>query len=475
MTSLNQGFVRAFNLDETIDAFKAINNLAKGSITSDLVVFANNSENITRLVFDRFAPTNTIVTEGDGSVFTQSDKIGTFGNGDPVRIKTIAKINTAIYNPVTDILFLTLEEPHGINFPTTDSVAYVKMQDTYFDGPGTTTLNDKTYVAKSGGGANQLLLFDIGLKDANGNNLSPGTFAPNFNNVQRYPYIESNSMPLPVVTGQQLAYDQIYYIVFSNAVNRFRVGRNFSRIALINQIDFGTLNKNVVFERINQCTQNNLKNLSTPQFEDDDFTYGTGVLGNSFGVNFSLLESYLDNANFFRIKKYLTSSNNIFSENELSFEGNLLTSDPDSFNSSQPNLSNSLSPGVFILDKDLSTTSNIVKTRAYSDNTQPWQLATVSGAQTLEYEVLRNKITGLRQSLSTQEMQIGNLILADSSVGSLEIGSSTAPFGNVTVLATPLSNPISYADAGKLRFTHKIQTLINGEIYSICLSQTNAV
>lgn len=476
MTSLNQGFVRSFNLDETIDAFKAINNLAKGSITSDLVIFANNSENITRLIFDRNAPTNTIVTQGDGSVFTQSNKIGTFGNGDPVKIKTIVKINDAIYNVANDTLFLILEEPHEINFPTPDTIVYIKMQDTYFDGPGTTTLNDKTFAVKSAGGSsNQLILFDVGLKDANGNNLSPGTFAPNFNNVQRYPYIESISLPLPIVTGQQLTYDEIYYIVFSNAVNRFRVGRNFSRITLIDQINFGTLNKNIVFERINQCTQENLKNLSQPEFEDDDFTYGTGVLGNSFGENFSALESYLDNANFFRIKKYLTSSNNVFSENELSFEGNLLTSDPDSFNSTQLSLSDSSSPGVFILDKDLSTVSNIIKTRAYSDNTQPWQLATVSGAQTLEYEVLRNKITGVRQSLSTQEMQIGNLILADSSVGSLEIGTSTAPFGGVTILPTPLTNPISYADAAKIRFTHKIQTLINGEIYSICLSQTNAV
>ena len=49
MALLNQGFVRSLNLDEIEDAFKAINNLAGGSITNDLVIFANNSENVTKL------------------------------------------------------------------------------------------------------------------------------------------------------------------------------------------------------------------------------------------------------------------------------------------------------------------------------------------------------------------------------------------------------------------------------------------
>lgn len=461
MTSLNQGFVRSFNLDETIDSFKAINNLAKGSITSDLVVFANNAENITRLVFDRFdVPNNSVTTSGDGSVFLQSDKIGTFGNGDPVKIKTIVKINEATYNPVTDTLFLTLAEPHGINFSV--GQVYVTLQNTYFDGPGTTSLNDKSFLAISGGGGNQILLTDIGFNETVG---GLGTFAPNFNNVQRYPYIESLNLPLPDVIGTPLAYDQIYYIVFSNAVNQFRIGRNFSRISLIDQINFGTLDKNIVFERINACTQQNLLNLSTPEFEDQNFSYYfTGVLSRSFGENFTLLESYLDNANYFRIKKYLTSSDNVFSEPELSFEGNLITSDPDAYNTLPTDLTNSTSPGVFILDKDLSTTSNIVKTRAYSDNTQPWEF---TGGTTLEYEVLRDKITGVRQSLTTQEMQIGNLILADKSAsGMIELDGVQS----VVSIASPT---IPAEDSSKLKFTHKMPVLINGEIYSICLSTTN--
>lgn len=459
MTSLNQGFVRSFNLDETIDAFKAINNLAKGSITADLVVFANNAGNNTRLIFDRFNPNNSVFLSGDGTVFLQEDKIGTFGNGDPVKIKSIVKIVSAQYNQVTDTLFLTLEEPHGINFG--GGQVRIKLQDTYFDGPATNTLNDKEFVVQSGGGNNQLLLFDIGFDEVIG---GTGSFAPNFNNVNRYPYIESVSIPLPIVSGDPLAYDETYFIVFSNAVNQFRIGRNYSKVTLINQINFGSLNRNIVFERSNECTQENLLNLSTPSFEDQDYTLGNDVLERSFGENFTLLESYLDSANFFRIKKYLTSSDNVFNEPELSFEGNLLTTDPDVFNVVQSDLLNSTSPGVFILDKDLSTTTNIVKTRAYSDNTQPWEFA---NGTTLEYEVLRDKLTGARQSLTTQEMQIGNLIIADKSTsGMIELDGvqSIVSISSPTILAT---------DPARLRFTHKMPVLINGQSYSICLSQVN--
>jgi hypothetical protein len=229
------------------------------------------------------------------------------------------------------------------------------------------------------------------------------------------------------------------------------------------------LNKNLVFERINSTTQENLFNLARPIFEDDDFTYRTGVLDNSFGGNFSLLESLLDGANFFRFKKYLSSKQNTFEEPELSLEGNLFTTDVDEFNKTPSDLLNQKSPGVFILDRDLSTLENIIRTRAYSDNTQPWEF--VNGT-TLEYQVLRNRITGARQDPSTQEMQIGNLILADKSAsGTIELdGMQDVVVLNQTQIVTL---GIPFSDPSRVRFTHKMPVLINGEIYSLCLSTRN--
>ena len=89
------------------------------------------------------------------------------------------------------------------------------------------------------------------------------------NNLVTYPYITSPSLPLPsVVSGPELTYDRTYFIAFSNAINEFRLARTYSKTELIDQIDFGFAfagsappAKSVVIQRVNECTQDNLKNL----------------------------------------------------------------------------------------------------------------------------------------------------------------------------------------------------------------------
>ena len=49
--SINQGYVRSFNLSETIDEVKSINNLAGGSISNDLSAFAGNTKNTSKVVY----------------------------------------------------------------------------------------------------------------------------------------------------------------------------------------------------------------------------------------------------------------------------------------------------------------------------------------------------------------------------------------------------------------------------------------
>ena len=46
MALLNQGFVRSLNLDDVEDPFLSINNLGGGTIANDLIVFANNENNV---------------------------------------------------------------------------------------------------------------------------------------------------------------------------------------------------------------------------------------------------------------------------------------------------------------------------------------------------------------------------------------------------------------------------------------------
>lgn len=496
MALLNQGFVRSLNLDDVIDPFLALNNLGGGSITDDMAVFADNKNNATKLVVRCPSKSGNVTDQtytqistpvgADGTVFKLPNIIGVFGNGDIVRIKTIVKINNAIRIGVSDQLFLQLDEPVPSGFFQPGQETLVTLNDTRFT-IITTSLNGKTFVATPGAGSNEIFLEDLGYPeklDNQGNDLNNiGTWDPDGpnNNLVTYPYITSPSLPLPsVVSGAAITYDRTYFIAFSNAINEFRLARDYSKIDLIDQIDFGFAfagsappAKSIVIERINECTQDNLKNLARPIFEDDEFTYDTGVLNNGLNANFSLLETALDSANFFRFKKYLGNENNIYQEPTLDFGGNLTTSDPDGFNSSPASLNpstNPKTPGVFILDKDNSTLSSIIRTRAYSDNTQPWELnATTS---TLEYQTLRNFSGAYSSTNATnQDMQIGNMILADTSTNNaLELGDATALFQGVEILTTAEANaigPISYQGP---RFTHKLPVLIEGEFYSICMS-----
>lgn len=497
MALLNQGFVRALNLDDVIDPFLALNNLGGGSITDDMAVFADNKNNVTNLVVrapsESGSPTDQSYTEigtppgSDGTVFKLPNIIGVFGNGDVVRVKTIIKINNAIRIGVSDQLFLQLDEPVPVGFFQPGQQTLVTLNDTRFS-IITTALNGKPFVATPGAGSNEILLEDIGYPeklDNQGIDLNNiGLWDPDGpnNNLVTYPYITSPSLPLPsVVSGPELTYDRTYFIAFSNAINEFRLARTYSKTELIDQIDFGFAfagsappAKSVVIQRVNECTQDNLKNLARPIFEDDEFTYDTGSLTRSFNSNFSVLETSLDSANFFRIKKYLTNEDNLYQEQTLDFGGNLVTSDPDGFNISPSQLNPSTyptTPGIFILDKDNSTLSppSIFRTRAYSDNTQPWEFNALTS--TLEYQSLRDFSGNYSSSNATnQDMQIGNFIFADSSNNVLELGDSSSLFQGVEVLTTLEAQGIGPISFQGSRFTHKLPVLIEGEFYSICMS-----
>ena len=512
MALLNQGFVRSLNLDDIEDAILSINNLAGGTITEDLVVFANNDKNSTRLLFKRpiIDSNNSVVTDGDGSVFTQADKIGTFGNGDKVRIRSLIRITNVERDGLgfaaLDQLRVTLEKnlPAGF-FNPDNGVIKVTMYETRFN-IATDQLNNIEYVATGtyspgeSSGPIQFTLNEVGYpEDLDGEGVDQnaiGAFDPDgpSNNLDNYPYIISPQLPGPnVVSGDQIDYNQFYFIVNSNATNAFRIGRNFSRRELIEQIDFGTAfngpnGDSVVFERTNTSTKDNLINLSFPVFEDEsDFDYFNQVLELSINNNFSLLESSLDAATFYTLKKYLSEEYNYYNESELEFSGNLFCSDPDGFNQTPADLVTrqlesdppDKTPGVFIINKDASSSfDNIITTRAYSDNTQPWEL----NVDTLEFQSLRD-FSGNSTAFNdaNQEMTIGNMILQDkASENAVTIGSATEQLQNVEVLSLAAAQnlvggqPVTASDPNFDRFTHKINVLIdtgNGpEFYSICLS-----
>lgn len=530
MALLNQGFVRSLNLFEIEDAVKALQNLSdSASIPTDLQIFAGNTTNVTRLIFNSGDPEDTIenpVEPDAGTIFTQIDKIATFGNGDSIKLRVAQEIFNIQRNAseaVNDELIVTFLAPHGIANPNVDpnspfatTTVFISLEGTIFENANrgnyvatgaATALNKKFYRAEYLS-STQVRLFDVGYKQKLElvDEFNPGLGFEDVNDPGDFvqsgdpsapedylPYGTCRFFPFPTVingnSGQPINFDQTYFIVFSDAIRNFRIGSNYSRTQLIDQIRFNTaefVNKIIVIERSNETTQENLINLARPEFEDNNFTFSTGALSQNFNNNFSNLESFLDNANFFRLKKYLTTEDNLFDVDEIDNEGVFYSSDPDVYNNTASILQTDTSPGVYILNKDSSDiTSNppvINKLRAYSDNTQPWELQ-AGPPDVLEYQVLRDPITEVKRDPALQEMQIGNLTLGDSAAGYLELCSGgTEFFQGVRVFSgtekeLDLSSTgngfqqVFAVDSQKFRFTHKIDCLIDGEFYSICLTK----
>ncbi len=431
--SINQGYVRSFNLSETIDEVKSINNLAGGSISDDISVFAGNTKNTSKVVYKPGLPNNEIISN---KIF-RFDLLACYGNGDPIKLKAGRSISNLTYNSVNDSLTVTFNEPHGLTTTDIATKVTVRLRDTFFDGPGTIRFNENDYTIGGIAGTNTLILVDIEYEGE-----EPGTF----DSTDRYPYAICNLFPLP----NPLSYTQDYFVVLSNAIDRFQIATSYTRGQLVNPISItSTVNYPLIFERNNEVTQQSLRNLSLPEFQDDEFDYSNNILRISFGDNFDYLESILDAADYFRRKKYTRSNDNVFDANPLKVGGNIRTIDLDGFNSSTEKLFDEHSPGIFIIDPS-SDPDNIQRLRAFSDNTQPWELDQASG--TLEYAVIAGR------SATNQEMSIGNMVLKGNPIAM--DGVQNVIVESVTGLTPPQ------------KFTHKLPVIVNGEEYNFLLASS---
>lgn len=468
MTSLNQGYVRFYNLEETIDARLSIDNLGGGTISNDLLVFSGNTRNKSSLFFDIEDP-NYFLTEA-GTTFNFFGALSVYGNGDPVRIKSFIRISNATYNNGDDSLTVSFNKDHGIPRNDFTEGVSITLEDTFFFDPINQTnsitlaLNGNSYNAEYVS-VNSVKLLNLGYSEQAG----IGTFDP----TNRDPYATSVSFALPT-SNPQITYDTLYYIAFSNATDSFKIAQNYSKTDKINLITFDLpFTQNIIFERSNTCTRENIENLSVPIFRDLSFNLGNDVLGRSYNENFDLLENRLDSANFIRFKKYTKEGNVIFDTSTVQFEGTLSTVDVDNYNTNaltvyDPAL-RTKSPGVYILDPT-STAENIIALRAYSDNTQPWKLLDnpEPTSDVLEYQVLRaNPADPLGQNSAPrnpalQEMQCGNLVLssADLTNSNSQIQLEINPSNITSVTPQNLSSAI---------FSHKLPMLINGEEYSVAV------
>lgn len=469
-TSINQGYIRSLNLEETIDESLVINTLMGGNISNDLKIFSNNTRNVSNLVY-KHGESNFSINETGSDLTTQFefDSISTFGNGDKVKIFTAKTISTIDYQLATSTqperLLITFNSPHSLTNSAVGTI--VRLYDTYFSN-GTTFFNDKDFKIISVT-TNQIVVINLGwdsLYDVSTADGQPGTFqTTDASNNTLYPHAISTSFQLPSYTlGDDpdttidLVHNKFYNVVLSDGVNKFKIASTFNRGEKINAFKFDAIDHPIVFQRSNEVTRDNLLNITYPEFEDVAHTtdnqgtiFSNNVLNRSIQDNFSVIENEIDASNYFRYKKFTQSLDNIFDVNELRIEGYFSSVDPDNFNNSPSAIYSERSPGLYILDPD-STFDNVVKVRSFSENTSPWELI----GSTLEYSA-----TSLSNPSGEQGMSIGNLILQDNDTdNSIYLDG----IQNVTTLSP--SENLSIAS-----FTHKLPVLVNGEQYYFLLDE----
>jgi hypothetical protein len=415
MPILNQGYVRELNLDETFDGARSFDNLALGSISQDITVFANNSGNVSTVVWKKDI-INYDIQDNKSFIF---DTQILYGSGDPINIIPCIIIENTTWN--NNRLTLTFSKPHTL---ISDSI--IKIEKTRFD--------------VGGGNVNGTYEIDAILSPTSIRIVyleDPGNYI-----VSNKGYITSDRLQLPAPLSTNIN----YFVSSSNAINKFDITLEYKeRLVSDSVIITGNINTDLLFVRGNTVTTDNLLNITLPSIEDDEYSY----IGQSrtFEENFVIVENQLDGANFLRTKKFRTNANNTF-DSEISLEGHLKIIDPDSFNNSTFNLSpefNPKTPGVFIVNP-ISTLDNVLKIRAFSDNSNPWQ---------------SNTSTGDLESL-TNQINIGDLKLTTQNVST---GGNGATEGTGSPTLDGIQGIIPSPNTTNFSFTHKLPVEINGEIY----------
>ena len=211
--------------------------------------------------------------------------------------------------------------------------------------------------------------------------------------------------------------DNTYYICNSNTENQFKLSTTPSNIGT-NIITVSSVPSSFDFVRKDPVYKENILNIVRPNIQDTaDFNY---LGSNSINKIFDSVSGSNETARYFITKKYKSNQNTV-STNNINIEGSIKINDPQNFNTGTAQLSDSLSPGIFIGD-----------TRAFSSDNNPWvQVGTA--------------LSTLSSSVSIGELYFANNI-------------------SITGISTESATSVSVTT-----YTHKLPVVINGETYYILL------
>jgi hypothetical protein len=370
MAKKNQGFIRDFNLIETINETQSLNNLGGAGIANDLRVLQNNLRNTSTLSF-----VTVVGAAISGGYF--------------------------YFGPTSEFVY------------TDDDIVGIKSDITV--GVGVTLYKNNTYYICNSNAENQFKLSTIpstvGVNTINVSSLPPPTDIHYIvNNVivgsggTGYTTIPTVTISRPTTSwgiratasaeidnGSIVAIDIIspgrgYTTQPRITISRPDVGINTSTATLGITTNYYT---NIDFVRKDSVSKENILNLISPNSESNEdivsgrFTY-LGRL--SLNDTFEQVLSNNETSKFLTTKKY-RSDQDTTSTNSINFEGSIKINDPQGFNVESIQLNDTKSPGVFIGD-----------TRAFSSDNNPWTqvgtaLSTLSSSVSIGELYFANNIT----------------------------------------------------------------------------------
>jgi hypothetical protein len=223
---------------------------------------------------------------------------------------------------------------------------------------------------------------------------------------------------ITVGVGVTLYKDNTYYVCNSNTEDKFKLSTTPSSVG-VNTITVSYTLSSFDFVRKEPVYKENILNLVQPVIQDTD-TFNYFINSASINTTFDSVSQTNETAKYLITKKYKSNENTV-SPNDINVEGSIKINDPQNFNTGTAQLSDPLSPGIFIGD-----------TRAFSSDNNPW-------AQ-----------VGTALSTSSSSVSIGELYFAND-----------ITISGISAESTPSDEVTTY--------THKLPVVINGETYYILL------
>lgn len=297
----------------------------------------------------------------------------------------------------------------------------------------------------------------IGISFGSNPTLTPTSANPVFNASSEYGVFDSNSASKfffrtnPRTTNENIkeivTFSERYVVNDANSDYNNEV------------VNVTTLIPDLILQRDDSLTTANIENLEAPIIIDDGRQNYVGTTSGSFSYNVSgystELNNVIDNVDesiYLRTTKYRIDRN-LFYQKEINVNGFMSSFDPDGFNQTISDLSDPISPGIYISSALSQITNPLAsdfanKTRSFSSDYNPW------------------KDTAVPNALSTTSLAVNINDLVWTSEIKLDV--------NTYVKAAPGQSLDSNfnqttVNAGQ---SFKLKMLINGEEYFIIMKKT---